>query len=223
MTDTQCKGCSDFCPDMELGAASKAQWLKSRAKYYAVPKGSYLFRENDPCEAIYILHKGRVKLCTVDSDGQEHITGLFAEHETIWEGILVPSSRHSADAVCLTDVEYCRLERKDLEKALTDSALAMRIIGLLSKKLHDANRRNKVKSMIDPKARVAAFLTYILRRQSGDTITLRLDELAGSLALRPETVSRKIKELEREGYIRKIGQSTIKVLNPDKLFEIGNY
>ena len=58
MTDTQCKGCSDFCPDMELGAASKAQWLKSRAKYYAVPKGSYLFRENDPCEAIYIVHKG---------------------------------------------------------------------------------------------------------------------------------------------------------------------
>lgn len=223
MTDTECRGCDDFCPEIGSCTNSQGQWLKSRAKYYTVPRGSYLYHEGDPCEAIYIIHKGRVKLCTVDSDGQEHITGIFAAHEVIWEGVLVPNSHHSASGVCLSDVAYCRLERKDLEKALTDSVLAIRIIGLLSKKLHDANRRNKVKSMIDPKARVAGFLTYILRRQSGDTITLRLDELAGSIALRPETVSRKIKELEREGVIRKTGQSTIKVLDADKLFAIGNY
>ena len=52
---------------------------------------------------------------------------------------------------------------------------------------------------------------------------MRLEEMAGSLALRPETISRKLKELEREGYVKKTGQSSIKVLDPDRLMELVNY
>ena len=39
-----CRGCDDFCPESGC-AGTKAMWLKSRAKYYTVPKGSYLFHE----------------------------------------------------------------------------------------------------------------------------------------------------------------------------------
>ena len=99
----------------------------------------------------------------------------------------------------------------------------MRIIALLSKKLHDSNRRNLLKCIADPKERVAGLLLYRYRRQTSDIITLRLDEMAGLIALRPETISRKLKELEREGYVKKTGQSSIRILDPDRLMELVNY
>ncbi|WP_288808157.1 Crp/Fnr family transcriptional regulator [uncultured Mitsuokella sp.] len=201
----------------------KRDELLGRSVRLELSKGAYLFHAGDPCDAIYIVHKGRVKLCVCDQNGQERIAGIFMEHDVMWEGVLVPDSRYSTSAICMTDVECCRLSRRDFEKAIQEPETALRIIGMLSKKLHDANRRNLLKSIADPKARVAGLLLYRYRRQASDVITMRLNEMAGSLALRPETISRKLKELEREGYVKKTGQSSIQVLAPERLMELVSY
>ena len=222
-----CRECNGQClKDVEflMGMPpEKAKLLLSLSRRLCLPKGAYLFHEGDPCDAIYIVHQGRVKLCAYDSDGQERIASIFAEHDTIWEGVLVPGSYYSASAVCMSQVACCRLTRKDFEEAVREPELAMRIIALLSKKIHDANRRNLLKSIADPKERVAGLLLYRYRRQTSDTVTMRLEEMAGILSLRPETISRKLKELEREGYIRKTGQSSIQILDADKLLGMVSY
>lgn len=223
----QCQGCCGDClktVDFLAGMPpDKMKELLRRSVQLTLPKGAYLFHAGDPCDAIYLVHKGRVKLCVYDQDGQERIAGVFVERDVMWEGVLVPDSRYSTSAICMTAVECCRLARKDFEKVIEEPAVALRIIGMLSKKLHDANRRNLLKSIADPKERVAGLLLYRYRRQTGDTITMRLDEMAGSLALRPETISRKLKELEREGYVKKTARSSIQILDPDRLMELVNY
>lgn len=223
----QCQGCRGDClktVDFLAGMPpDKMKELLRRSVQLTLPKGAYLFHAGDPCDAIYLVHKGRVKLCVYDQDGQERIAGVFVERDVMWEGVLVPDSRYSTSAICMTAVECCRLARKDFEKVIEEPAVALRIIGMLSKKLHDANRRNLLKSIADPKERVAGLLLYRYRRQTGDTITMRLDEMAGSLALRPETISRKLKELEREGYVKKTARSSIQILAPDRLMELVNY
>lgn len=223
----QCQGCRGDClktVDFLTGMPpDKMKELLRRSVQLTLPKGAYLFHAGDPCDAIYLVHKGRVKLCVYDQDGQERIAGVFVERDVMWEGVLVPDSRYSTSAICMTAVECCRLARKDFEKVIEEPAVALRIIGMLSKKLHDANRRNLLKSIADPKERVAGLLLYRYRRQTGDTITMRLDEMAGSLALRPETISRKLKELEREGYVKKTARSSIQILDPDRLMELVNY
>ena len=222
-----CKACRGEClknVEFLVGLPpEKVTTLLRRSVRLNFAKGEHLFHEGEPCDAIYIIHQGRVKLCTYDQEGQERIAGIFVEHDTIWEGVLVPDSRYSASAIAMTAVECCKSARKDFEEAIQEPEVAMRIIALLSKKLHDANRRNLLKSIADPKERVAGLLLYRYRRQTSDTITMRLEEMAGSLALRPETISRKLKELEREGYVKKTGQSSIKVLDPDRLMELVNY
>ena len=65
----------------------------------------------------------------------------------------------------------------------------------------------------DPKARLAAFLLYREKRDKEEIIELKLGDIAASLSMRPETVSRKIRELERENLIAKTGQSSIKLLD----------
>ncbi len=222
-----CKACRGEClknVEFLIGLPpEKVMILLKRSQRLQLKKGDILYRQGEPCDAIYIIHRGRVKICTYDQDGLERIAGIFGEHDTIWEGVLVHDSRYSTSGICMENVDCCRLARKDFEEAIRDPEVAFRTIAMLSRKLHDANRRNLLKSIASPKARVAGLLLYRYRRQEGDVVTMRLEEMAGSLALRPETVSRKIKELEKSGYVKKIAQSSIQILDVEGLMDLVNY
>ncbi len=180
-------------------------------------KNSYLFHEGDPVDAVYIIHKGRVKLSTWDAEGREQIVGIFADNDAIWEGIFLPGSKFPYSGICLTETDCCKLTRERLEKVMRDPGIALQVIGLLSQKLHDANNRVLLLSTNSPKARVAGFLLQRCQHTGSDTVTLRLEDIASSLSVRTETVSRKIKELEKDGLIKKVGQSSVRILNSEAL------
>ena len=133
---------------------------------------------------------------------------------------LVEGSRYPYNGLCATNVECCRIDRENLEKVLQDPMIALRVIGLLSRKLHNANERNLLLTVTDPGARIAGFLLYRSKRSASDTVTLRLGEIAASIHLRPETVSRRLKELERQGLIKRIGQSGIRLMDSDGLRKV---
>ncbi len=217
----KCRFCQERCTDniaflMDLTEEKQQKIMKSAVrKQYK--KDSYLFMAEDPVDAIYIVHSGKVKLSVCDRDGREQIIGLFSERDTIWEGIFTEESRHPYGAVCVTDVDCCKLYRRDVESIMRDSAVALRVIGLLSQKLYDANERILLLATSSPKARLAGFLLQRSRQLGQNMVVLRLEEIAASIHLRPETVSRKIKEMEKEGLIAKSGQSGIQILDREGL------
>ncbi len=176
-------------------------------------KGSFVFQEGDLVDGIYFIEKGRIKLSTFDNEGREKIVGMFTDHDTIWEGIFLAGSRYPYAGVCQTAVTAFKIPRSYFEEALSDVQVALRTIGMLSIKLHDANERNMLLSIADPAQRIAGFMIYRRQRTAEKYLTLKLDDIASSVALRPETVSRKLKEMERLGLIRKHGQSSFEILN----------
>ena len=183
--------------------------------------GSIVFNEGESIDAIYIIIEGKVKLASYDAEGYERIVSIFASGDTIWEGILTEGSAFPYSCVCITPARVCVLEKEGLVAALNDAATALRVIALLSRKLHDANVRNMILSTTDPKQRIAAFLKYRNERDREETINLKLDDIAGSLHLRPETVSRKLRELIDDGLIERSGRSSIRILDFEGLEELG--
>ena len=213
----KCANCDKMCLERltvisGMDPARQDQILDSavRKKYR---KGSYLFREGDPCDGIYLLRTGKVKLCTYDSDGREEIVGIFWAGEIIWEGIYIDGSTYPYDAVCLSSTDCCIIPRSEIEAVMDDPHVALKIIRLLSEKLRAANERVLLLATEEPKARLAGFLLRQSKYAGSDTIVMRLEDISASIHLRPETVSRKIKELERDKMITKTGQSSIKILN----------
>lgn len=199
---------------------SRQREITEKAVWKSIPRGDYLFAEQEPVDGIYVILSGRVKLSTWDSEGREQIIGIFSESDTIWEGVFMDGSRYPYNAVCLTDVECCKLLISDLEDVMEDPSVSLKIIALLSRKLHDANERVMLLSTNSPKARLAGFLLNRSRHTSSDTVVLRLDDIAASIQLRPETVSRRIGEMQREGLIEKVGQSSILIRDRKALEEI---
>lgn len=228
-----CTGCLDVEGGVQL-CVEKIEFLQGipadrkrriidRSSRLALRRGSVLFEEGAEVDALYIILSGRVKLSSVDSEGREKIAGIFSDHDTIWEGIFLQGSRYPYSGICLTEVHVCKLYRRDVEDVIRDPAVAQGVIGMLSRKLHDANERNLILGTSDPKARIAGLLLYRKARIGDRYITLRLDDIAASINLRPETVSRKLGELEREGRIRKRGQSSWEILDYEGLKElVGN-
>ena len=222
-----CEDCGGLCtesvPIMEGLPVNAQVSLMEHSVHETLRKNSYLFREGEPVDSICIIRKGRVKLCRYDSLGREQIITILADHDIIWEGMFLDGSIYPYSAVCLTNASICQIHRDDFIKVVDNPTAAMNIIILLSKKLHDANERNMLLSTKDPMARLAGFLMYRVDRSVEDDIVLKLDDIAASVNLRTETVSRKLREMEKEGLIERLGHARIKVLDRDALRDIYIY
>ncbi len=212
--------CTESVPLMEGLPVNAQVSLMEHSVHETLKKNSYLFREGEPVDSICIIRKGRIKLCRYDSLGREQIITILADHDIIWEGMFLDGSIYPYSAVCLTNASICQIHRDDFIKVVDDPTAAMNIIILLSKKLHDANERNMLLSTKDPMARLAGFLMYRVDRSAEDDIVLRLDDIAASVSLRMETVSRKLREMEKMGLIERRGHARIKVKDRDALREI---
>ncbi len=191
-----------------------------RSAHKSFEKDEFIFREGEPVDSVMIIKSGQVKLNTYDAEGREKIIGIFSDSDTIWEGMFVKGSRYPYSGVCLAPTTVCRIRRSDVEEAVSNPHVALKVISMLSLKLHDANERNMILSVNEPTARIAAFLIYRDKRSSAPVIKLRLDDIAGSVGLRPETVSRYLRKMAREGWIEKVGQSGIRLLNFEALNRI---
>nr|WP_253289230.1 Crp/Fnr family transcriptional regulator [Lachnoclostridium sp. MSJ-17] len=180
-------------------------------------RGDFVFHEGDSVESIVIIKQGQVKLSTYEADGRENIIGIFADNDTIWEGVFSGASKYPYSAVCLTRTYCCYIRRADVESAISDPKVALKVIHMLSNKLHDANERSRILSISEPVKRVAAFLIYREKRSGEPYITLRLDDIAGSVGLRAETVSRNVRKLVSGGLIEKVGRSGFRIPDFERL------
>ena len=216
-----CEDCRDRCiRDIAFlyGMSEEKQLELLRCSAHKVfRRGDVLFHEGDRVNAIVIIKQGQVKLSTYGADGRENIIGIFADNDTIWEGVFSGERVYPYSAVCLTDTYCCFVRRSDVESAVSDPTVALRVIRMLSDKLHDANERSRILSIREPVKRIAAFLLYRRKRSGEPCITLRLDDIAGSVGLRPETVSRNIRRLVSEGLIEKEGQSGFRIPDFERL------
>lgn len=216
-----CEECTDRCiKDIAFlyGLPEEKQIdILRHSTHKTLRRGDFVFHEGDSVESIVIIKQGQVKLSTYEADGRENIIGIFADNDTIWEGVFSGERTYPYSAVCLTTTYCCFVRRSDVESAISDPTVALRVIHMLSDKLHDANERSRILSISEPVKRIAAFLIYREKRSNEPYITLRLDDIAGSVGLRPETVSRNIRKLVSEGLIEKVGQSGFRIPDFERL------
>ena len=180
-------------------------------------EGSTLFLEDTPVKSIWIIVSGRVKLSYADPNGREQIVGIFSDMEVIWESLFLPGSLYPYSGICLTPVTVCAIPVNDLRRILANPYVSFNVITLLSAKLRDANRRNAMLSGKSPEERIARLLLYYGRRSENALIPLKLSDIAASLNLRPETVSRKLKSLMKDGIIERAGRGKLRVVNYEAL------
>lgn len=206
----------------ELGEEVRKNIL-SKMIFTSYDKGDVIFQEGDKADSLYIIRKGNIKLARYDGEGREQIVSIFSPGDTLWISVFLKGRKsiiYPYSGVCLDNVIVGKMLKDDFESLIQDTHSALEIIGLLSKKLHDANERNLMISVSDPKAKIAKLFLYRLNHIKGDVIKLKLEDIAAHVSLRPETVSRKLNEMIDDKIIKKVGQSSFVILDYKELVNI---
>ena len=100
--------------------------------------------------------------------------------------------------------------------------VTMSLIAMLSTELQEAKEKAQLLSVRQPLIRLAGFLISKDTTCTNHVIRMKLDDIAASIGLRAETVSRCISKLEEQQLITRLGQGKLKVTNRSKLSELYN-
>ncbi len=168
----------------------------------AFDRNTEIFSEDAPCDHIYVVVSGAVRICKILGDGRRQIeTFCLAGDVFGWE--IGAAHRFSAEAV--NDCKVIRIKRTILfGRAADDAELAHALWALTAAELSRAQDHLLVLGRKTAQERVATFLLDMARRAgskgcaNGSEITLPMSrqDIADYLGLTIETVSRTLTHLE---------------------------
>lgn len=180
-------------------------FLKSRIRVKDFNKGEILFQEGRPCERIFFVQAGRVKIFRTAFSGREQILEILEKGDTCG---CHPGSCEwfcSASAEALSRSTVLFLSRTDFAKLLQmNPKLAYTLTRLLSEKLLHYRSLIEEVSLKDVKKRLIKFLLNMLHgreTQAAAQETLLIpftrQEIAQRIGAARETVARQLYRLKR--------------------------
>lgn len=229
MPRRDCASCRDgaSCLDgirlfAKLPTEAKAELMASAVQRHFA-RGDVMVHEGEPISAILILRSGRIKTFRNDVDGEEIVLDVLHDGQAIWHGMFLEGNAYHYSVGCITDVDACIIARTDFERVLSDNPdAALGLIKTLATELVDAEEKAMLLGIRDPRRRVASYLLARERRCLHGEISLKVTDIAGSVYLRPETVSRNIAQLEREGLVERLGRGRLRISDHDGLRRIAD-
>jgi len=194
--------------------------LASAGRTRELQRGEMLFAAGDEEAACATLVSGALKIASTDAQGNERILSLVHPAGFIGE-LFAPFANH--DVVALTTSRLCTFSRRDMQNAIENYPALARV--LLQRSQEDLVAVRGLLGMTGSapaESRLAALLHDFSAAASASSchaarifdLPLTRGEIANMLGLTIETVSRKLKQIEKAGAILRQGKRGIEVLDP---------
>lgn len=172
-------------------------------------RGERIFHAGDPATDLHLVAQGQVKLVRPLANGNEHIAALCGPGDFIGESFLLEAARYRVDALALTEVVTCPVDRSQfLQLTLQAPALILAFAQVLAGHL-GACREQLSASYAPVKARVLRVLWEQAERfgRPGEdgwlelSTQLKHEELAAMVTATRVSVSMAMAELREEGLL----------------------
>jgi CRP-like cAMP-binding protein len=206
-----------FLGRLSVEEASSLERMSRRRKF---PRGSVLFRQNEPGEEILVLRSGRVKVCARRGN-REVILAVLDAGALLGELSAVDGAPRSATAVALEPVEVDVTSYEDFARLLEEHPrLGTELLRLVAGRLRDTSVRQLEFGTMDTLGRLCAGLTELAARygQENDDGTevsapFHQGEIASWSGMSREAVVKGFRQLRSLGWLTVDGR-TITLLDP---------
>jgi CRP/FNR family transcriptional regulator len=184
--------------------STRAQESSRQRVLTSIPAHEHIFFEGDERDHLYIVESGWVKLYRTLVDGQRQIVG-FANRGSILG--LESDVEYSNGCEAITPVQIRPIPISRItEICLRDGALADQLLRQLGRQLGAAQAQLAAIGAQSAEQKLAHFLLAIsdlceMRPDGSFDLPMRRGDMAEFLGLRLETVSRKMGEFQRRGWI----------------------
>jgi CRP/FNR family transcriptional regulator len=208
---------TDSSADCGSGTLTTAWPEISGPSRTVIPGAQSLFTAGENLLALYAIHSGCIKTCTVDSDGHERIRGFFLPGDLLGLDSL-GGGRMRSTAMAVLPSRVRALPMTGFQRLLAKhSDIPRRLIEQIS---HELALSLALSGDFSADQRLAAFLLHMQERLDSIegliVFPMTQREIGNYLRLASETVCRTLKGFERKGWLQCEG-SSIRMLLPKAL------
>jgi CRP-like cAMP-binding protein len=190
-------------------------------------KDSPVFFENEQGDFFFMILEGRIKVTILGDDGREVILSMLGSGDFFGEMALLDNEPRSATAIAVEESELLSLHRTDFQAVISDNREIMAaLIRILSARLRRANHQISTLALLDVYGRVARVLIDMAREEGRRLRDGRIafrrathQEIANRIGTTRETVTRMLKDLERQGHVRVEGREMLVDAGFEKAFD----
>lgn len=155
-------------------------------------------------QGVYCTYSGLIKLHRTSLDGEIQIVRLVHGLEVVGHRSLLTGEALTSTASALRECRLCFVDGATVQQCLQmDARLAVNLARLLARDLGHSENQLFNLSQLDTRARVSRLLLE-LRQSDGFAVELTRAEMSQMVGASPESVSRTLQALARQGAVRLI-------------------
>lgn len=187
-------------------------------------RGKVVFMEGGPCQGLYVVRSGRLRIFKVSAEGREQVLMVAGPGETFNEVPNFDGGTNPATAEALEPSVLYLLPRKDLLSIVeTEPVVARAIMRVFASHLRHLTALVEDLSFRNVSSRVAKILLGQVQR-AGVEVDVRpprltQQQMAAMAGTAREVVGRALKALEQQGVIR-VERGRVVVVNPERLADL---
>ncbi|HYG57198.1 MAG TPA: Crp/Fnr family transcriptional regulator [Symbiobacteriaceae bacterium] len=184
-------------------------------------KGTIVFNEGDPGEAIYFIKEGKVRVTRLAAGGQEQVLRVWGPGSAVGLVVLADKAPYPATGQVVEDAILYALRVDDLVALIPEShTLAANAFKLVGQRLRLARDTAHDLAVHSTHGRLASLLLKTAEEQGRARFHLGLthQDIAGMIGTSRETVTRVLADFRRTGCIKVEGEEFV-IANERKLRE----
>jgi len=190
----------------------------------ALKRNQMVFAEGDECSGFYVLTEGRVKIFKLSPDGKEHILHIMTPGEPFGEVAVFAGEPFPAYAEAIEDGYALFFPRRAFTDLLKrQPSLAMNMLAILSRRLRKFAATIEALSLKEVPGRLADYFLMLAMHNPGKSwlsLDISKNQLAALMGTIPETLSRILTRMVKEGLIETRGQREIFIRDKEGLREL---
>ncbi|MGM8216420.1 Crp/Fnr family transcriptional regulator [Bacillaceae bacterium W0354] len=197
--------------------------IMKTVKSLSYKKGEIIYHAGDQSDSLYIVNKGKIKIYRLSETGKEQLLRFLEPGDFTGELALFKQTTHEAYAEAIVNTKVCMIKRSDLQQFLLKyPSISLKILQEFSNRLEESEKQTTRFATEKVETRIALFLAECAEDENNLEFALPMSkkDLASYLGTTPETISRRLTDLEEQGLIEQKPHRTIKVLDLDGLLLI---
>lgn len=184
-------------------------------------KGEMVYTAGEIGEKLFVLHKGRVKISRISSNGKEQVIRVVGPGEFMGELSLFSPVPMTENGEVLERSTMCIIEGKKLKELIKKyPTIAFKVMEELSQRLEKAENLIEDINLHSVETRLAQILLKMKNDNDEVILNMTKGDFASQIGMSQETLSRKLTSFQEQGLIKQIGNKRIVLLDIEGLEEI---
>ena len=198
--------------------------ILAQSNLTSLKRNETLFEQGDAANRFFLVRNGQIMLFQTSPEGNEKVVDIIGPGQTFAEAVMfMEGHRYPVNARATTSTELFYFDNNlFIEQLQKSNTLCFAMMADMSTRLKGLLTEISELTIYNAKHRLISYLLgHINDLQDQPTVKLTATKsmIASRLSITPETFSRILSKLKKEGLIN-IEDETITLMQPDKLKEI---